>query len=142
MSRPAFLDHIDLRVRSIPASRKFYDPFMAALGLVVISDPADTEWVGYGYPGESAESSAPFFGLNPASEHRPNANRIAFAAATKEEVDRIGAAVRDAGARNLEGPEFCVEYFPSYYAVFFEDMDGNRFEVCCRTAENPGQGAD
>jgi catechol 2,3-dioxygenase-like lactoylglutathione lyase family enzyme len=25
-----------------------------------------------------------------------------------------------------------VDYSPGYYAVFFEDPDGNKLEVCCR----------
>ena len=39
---------------------------------------------------------------------------------------------RAAGARNIEGPEVYEE--PGYYAVFFEDPDGNKLEVCYRTA--------
>ena len=32
-------------------------------------------------------------------------------------------------ARNVEGPE--EAYGPDYYAVFFEDPEGNKLEVCC-----------
>jgi hypothetical protein len=39
---------------------------------------------------------------------------------------------REIGARNLEGPELCAEYSPGYYAVFFEDLDGNKLEICYR----------
>jgi hypothetical protein len=28
--------------------------------------------------------------------------------------------------------ELCAEYSPGYYAVFFEDPDGNKLEICCR----------
>jgi catechol 2,3-dioxygenase-like lactoylglutathione lyase family enzyme len=40
--------------------------------------------------------------------------------------------VRQAGGKNLEGPEICVDYSPGYYAFFFEDPDGNKLEICCR----------
>ena len=40
------------------------------------------------------------------------------------------------GAKNIEGPEFCPEYSPTYYTVYFEDPCGNRLEVCCRTAKS------
>ena len=66
--------------------------------------------------------------------HVGNANRFAFWADKEEEVDRLGGILRGAGARVLEGPEYCHDYTPGYYAVFFEDADGNRWEVCCRTA--------
>ena len=64
--------------------------------------------------------------------HRPNGTRIAFWADTREEVDRIAKLVRDAGGKNLEGPEVCKDYSPGYYAFFFEDPDGNKLEICCR----------
>jgi predicted lactoylglutathione lyase len=47
-------------------------------------------------------------------------------------VDNITELVRQIGGQNIEGPEICTEYSPGYYAVFFEDPDGNKLEVCCR----------
>ena len=59
-----------------------------------------------------------------------NETRIAFWAESREEVDRIAEIARAAGAKNIEGPELYEE--PGYYAVFFEDPDGNKLEVCHR----------
>ena len=53
---------------------------------------------------------------------------------TIADVDRVTAAAVAAGARNVEGPEPYDEDSPEYYASFFEDADGNRWEVCCRHA--------
>jgi len=39
------------------------------------------------------------------------------------------------GACAVEGPGYCHDYTPGYYAVFFEDADGNKWEICCRTAQ-------
>ncbi len=64
--------------------------------------------------------------------HEPSPTRIAFWADTRGEVDRIAKLVRDAGGKNLEGPEICRSYSPGYYAFFFEDPDGNKLEICCR----------
>jgi len=58
-----------------------------------------------------------------------NENRIAFWAESNGEVDRLAGFALNAGARNVEGP---MLYEPGYYAVFFEDPCGNRFEVCHR----------
>ena len=64
--------------------------------------------------------------------HQPNESRIAFWADTREEVDEMAEFVRQAGGRNLEGPQVWPEYTAGYYAFFFEDPDGNKLEVCCR----------
>ena len=73
-----------------------------------------------------------FFGFTEDANHRPNDTRIAFWAETHEQVDRLAQVVRDAGGRNLEGPQIWSEYSAGYYAFFFEDPDGNKLEICCR----------
>src|SRR5262249_52785096 len=60
-----------------------------------------------------------FFGFTRDKKHKPNNTRIAFWADTREEVDRIAKLVRDAGGKNLEGPEICKDYSPGYYAFLF-----------------------
>jgi predicted lactoylglutathione lyase len=64
-------------------------------------------------------------------QHRANGTRIAFRANSRDEVDRLAEVARAAGARSIEGPE---NYggSPRYYAVFFEDADGNKLEICYR----------
>ena len=128
-----FIDHIDQRVRSASEATPFYDALMTALGMRRITGDQD-DWVGYAYEEQDGDgpTPTPFFGLNPSPDHRPGETRIAFWAETRSDVDRIADAVRLAGARSVEGPELCEEYGPTYYAVFFEDPGGNRFEVCCR----------
>lgn len=73
--------------------------------------------------------SSEFFGVTESAEHRPNECRVAFWAASNEEVDRLTGLVRTAGGRNLEGPLY---EGPGYYALFFEDPSGNRLEICHR----------
>ncbi|MHB1842768.1 MAG: VOC family protein [Sulfobacillus sp.] len=129
-----FIDHVDLRVRNLDLAVPFYDTLMSALGMRRLTGDDWNEWVGYAYeePPDGAPLPSPFFGLIKAPDHCPSSSRLAFSATSPEAVDRIAKAARDAGAIAIEGPEFCIEYSPSYYAVFSEDMDGNRFEVCCR----------
>lgn len=123
-------DHIDLRVSNVAQARRLYDVFLPALGLTEIE--VDPEFTSYQAPGD--KQRAPFIGLNEQPGHRGNATRIALWADTEEEVNRIGEIVSAAGAQLVEGPEYCHEYQPGYYAVFFEDVDGNKWEVCCRCA--------
>jgi catechol 2,3-dioxygenase-like lactoylglutathione lyase family enzyme len=126
MSRRLF-DHIDLRVKNREAAQKFYAQILPAIGFRV--DKSGKQWGLFEADGEQAVD---FFGFTEEPDHRPNGNRIAFWAESREAVDKVAEVVREAGGKNLEGPELCVEYSPGYYAVFFEDPDGNKLEVCYR----------
>lgn len=59
-----------------------------------------------------------FIALSQDPEHLPNKTRIAFWCDTQAEVDEFSAVLTRVSARNVEGPEYCFEYSPGYYAVF------------------------
>jgi catechol 2,3-dioxygenase-like lactoylglutathione lyase family enzyme len=120
-------DHIDLRVKNREAAQRFYAQILPAIGFRI--DKSGERWGTF-----EAEGSVgvDFFGFTEEADHRPNGNRIAFWAPSREAVDKLGDVLRKAGAKNIEGPELCVDYSPGYYAVFFEDPDGNKLEVCFR----------
>lgn len=123
-----YLDHIDLRVKDFERAKKFYGKLLPVLGFT--RDRSDSEWgTFYSVGGDQPPA---FFGFTEDAQHQPNGNRIAFWASNRSEVDEIGKLLRQIGAANLEGPEVCAEYSPGYYAVFFDDPDGNKLEVCCR----------
>jgi catechol 2,3-dioxygenase-like lactoylglutathione lyase family enzyme len=94
---------------------------------------ADDESVGYHRPGESG--AEPFIWLVQDGSHHPGLTRVAFAAQSRAEVDRLAEIARAAGARAFEAPQLVTEYGPYYYATFFEDAEGNKLEICCRRAE-------
>ncbi len=120
-------DHIDLRVRNRANAQRFYAEILPAIGFRV--DKSGERWGVFEAQGDVAVD---FFGFTEDAGHRPNGNRIAFWAPNRQAVDKVGEIVRSAGAKNIEGPELCLEYSPGYYAVFFEDPDGNKLEVCFR----------
>lgn len=118
-------DHVDLRVSSLADVRSFYQALLPALGFT--RDARIEGWLQF----EASDGPVTeFFGVTESPGHTPNENRIAFWADSVTEVDRLFEVVVRAGARNLEGPAFEA---PNYYAVFFEDSCGNRFEICHRT---------
>ena len=129
MSKNPF-SHIDLRVRSFANVTDFYRALLPELGFTVWwGDEGD-------WRGASTEGSFPskaFFGFTENPEHRRNSTCVAFWVESREDVDRIGEVVKRAGGLNIEGPGFSPEYDETYYAVFFEDPDGNRLEVVHRT---------
>src|SRR5499427_403869 len=115
---------MDLRVADLAAAQPFYDALLPALGFTqryhgevwkvwATTDPL---------PGTA------YFGVTESAEHSANENRIAFSVATREDVERVAAVARDAGALELSGPKE-MPYGPGYYAVFFADPSGNRLEV-------------
>ena len=120
--------HVDVRVRNFAEVTGFYRAFLPAIGF-------EKGWESDGWKGYTAEGKLPelpFFAFTEDPDHRANANRIAFWVSGQGEVDRVAAIVRKAGAINVEGPSLNPEYSPDYYAVFFEDPNGNRFEVVHR----------
>jgi len=124
----AGFDHIDLRVADLAAERPLYDALLPALGLTdIVESPEACEYYEPMEPGESRR----FLGLNADPAHRGNSTRICFAAASPSDVDRLAQIVLGAGARAIEGPE--IPYSSEkYYAVFFEDGSGNKFEIAYR----------
>jgi catechol 2,3-dioxygenase-like lactoylglutathione lyase family enzyme len=125
--RARLFDHIDLRVKNREVAQRFYAQILPAIGFRV--DKSGKKW---GLFEAEGELPVDFFGFDEEADHQPNANRIAFWAPSREAVDKVAEVVRKAGAKNIEGPELCVDYSPGYYAVFFEDPDGNKLEVCYR----------
>jgi len=121
-------DHVDQRAADLTLIRPVYGALMDAMGLTRIVEDADN--ICWYDPHES--KGRPFFSLVRADDHLPNGTRIAFRAASRQDVDRLAEAALRAGARNFEAPHECTEYSPRYYAAFFEDPEGNKLEVCFR----------
>ena len=123
--------HIDLRVRSISEARPFYEALLPALGFT--RDVRIEGWLQFEAAG--ADGVTEFFGVTESPQHVANECRVAFWAASRSEVDRLAEIVARAGARNVEGPAYEIPQPGEtvYYAVFFEDPCGNRFDVCHRT---------
>jgi catechol 2,3-dioxygenase-like lactoylglutathione lyase family enzyme len=129
MKQRRYFDHIDLRVKNRAIAQKFYAQVLPAIGFT--QDDSGERWGAFQVP-EPSGIALEFFGFDEDPSHRPNETRIAFWAETHADVDRIAEVVRNAGGLNIEGPQIWTEYTPGYYAVFFEDPDGNKLEVCCR----------
>jgi catechol 2,3-dioxygenase-like lactoylglutathione lyase family enzyme len=126
MSRRLF-DHIDLRVKNRENAQRFYAQVLPAIGFRI--DKSGERWGAFEAEGDAAVE---FFGFTEDPNHKPNGNRIAFWAPNRAAVDKAAEIIREARGKNIEGPELCLEYSPGYYAVFFEDPDGNKLEVCFR----------
>jgi catechol 2,3-dioxygenase-like lactoylglutathione lyase family enzyme len=118
--------HIDFRVSDAEAVRPFFNALMALFD----TEPTTPRVVRYGYTRRYGKVRADFFNVFEDPEAKPSATRIAFAAPSVAFVDRVAEVVRSNGAQNVEGPQYFEQHHPTFYAVFFEDPLGNKFEVC------------
>jgi|HubBroStandDraft_5_1064220.scaffolds.fasta_scaffold00002_68 catechol 2,3-dioxygenase-like lactoylglutathione lyase family enzyme len=116
------LHHVDVHVRDLAAGRALLHGLAEHVGYSRLVD--EPNFVGY----ETAGGGRPRIGLILDPDHRPGSTRLAFAVATRAQVDVAARIATDRGARAIEGPAVHTEY-GAYYAVFFEDADGNRYEV-------------
>lgn len=121
-------DHVDLRVRDLGVVKPFYDKLLRAFGFR--ATPGSEGTVVYLRIKNGAVREALAVIADP--DHTPNRTRLAFAAESNAEVDRLTAIAQTAGARALEPAGDCPEIAPRYYASFFEDPEGNRLEIVCR----------
>lgn len=120
--------HIDLRVNNMRESLPFYEALLPVVGFTrAFHGP---QWKVFA--AEGALPSAAYFAITEDAAHKPSTNRIAFWAKSREDVDRLADVVRKAGGQITDGPELFSEVSPSYYAVYFEDPSGNRFEILHR----------
>jgi catechol 2,3-dioxygenase-like lactoylglutathione lyase family enzyme len=122
------LSHIDLRVRDRERATVFYDALFAPLGM---RGSAGAEFTSYSLRPDAPDSEQEWFGFTQDAAMVAGSSRISFAAESRELVDAVAEAARAAGAGQIEGPALETDYGPTYYAVFFEDPDGNKLEVCC-----------
>ena len=99
--------HIDLRVRELDPALAFYGQLLPELGFTRPEVGTFYCWYGAGTPPRHA-----WFGFVVDAEHVANANRIAFGADSREEVDRLAKIAIEAGAQSASGPRDCPEYGP------------------------------
>lgn len=120
-------DHLSLEVENLERAAFFYDVTLAPLGYVRLWTTARA--VGYGREGFKGE--APFAILAFGIDARPPGRgfHLAFAAPSREAVDRFHLAALGAGGVDEGAPGVRENYDPGYYAAFVRDLDGHRLEA-------------
>lgn len=125
------INHIEIGVMDVAASRRFYEAALAPLGLsLVISVDAartrrGTPRYGFGRDGY------PNFWIHEEADNRPV--HIAFTAATNDAVDAFHAAALASGGTDNGPPGIRAHYHSRYYAAFLLDPDGNNVEAVCQS---------
>ena len=120
LHRGRLIDHLQLVVRDLDASRRFYDAVFGVLGVPIGGSGDDHFWADELFV--STASSPAAVGSLTGRHH------LAFQAQDRAMVEAFHAAALDAGGRDNGAPGE-RGYHPGYYAAFVLDPDGNNIEA-------------
>ena len=126
LHRGRLIDHIQLVVADLGASRRFYEALFDVLD-IPIGGSADTHFW-YDELFVSTPDSPEALGKRTGRHH------LAFQAKDRAMVDAFHAAALKAGGSDNGGPGLRDNYGPNYYAAFVVDPDGYRIEAYCGNA--------
>jgi len=120
LHRGRLIDHLQLVVRDLPASRRFYGAVFDAIGIPLAGEADDYFWADELFV-STADSEA-------AQGQLTGRHHLAFQAKDRAAVDAFHKAALAAGGRDNGAPGE-RPYHPGYYAAFVFDPDGNNIEA-------------
>jgi catechol 2,3-dioxygenase-like lactoylglutathione lyase family enzyme len=120
LHRGRLIDHIQLVVKDLSASRRFYEAVFEVLGVPIGGTADDYFWADELFV-SSVDSKA-------AQGKLTGRQHLAFQAADRARVDAFHkAAIQNGGTDNGAPGE--RPYHPGYYAAFVLDPEGNNIEA-------------
>jgi len=120
LHRGRLIDHIQLVVHNLAASRRFYEAVFDALKIPIAGTGEDYFWADELFI-SSIDSEA-------AAGKLTGRHHLAFQAADKAMVEAFHAAGLEAGGKDNGRPGE-RPYHPGYFAAFLIDPDGNNIEA-------------
>jgi catechol 2,3-dioxygenase-like lactoylglutathione lyase family enzyme len=124
------VDHVGIRVRDLPASRRLYAAALTELGFSVLGEGQfeGDEYVLFGRD-TNDDFSLHSVGGEPGRDRVTTGAHVAFTAPDAAAVDRWHRAALGHGATDNGPPGRRPEYSGDYYAAFVLDLDGNNVEA-------------
>jgi catechol 2,3-dioxygenase-like lactoylglutathione lyase family enzyme len=133
------IDHIQITVKDMNVAVPFYDKLMPLLGFdpkrrsSAVIEKHEFQVVEYSHPRLCFAITSPRPSLAGETIHRRkpgSLHHLAFRASSRAEVDRIHEELVKIGAVIVTPPREYPEYTPpGYYAVFFKDLEGIKYEI-------------
>lgn len=133
------IDHIQITVKDMSVAVPFYDKLLPLLGFdldrkaCAVIEAHEFHVVEYSHPRLSfaITSPRPVLAGETINRRKPGAlHHLAFRAESRAEVDRLYSELERIGATIVTPPREYPEYTPpGYYAVFFKDPDGIKYEI-------------
>ena len=121
LERGRLVDHIQLVVRDLAASRRFYEAVLGSLDIPIGGSADDYFWA------DELFVSTP--GSEAAQGTLTGRHHLAFQAADRATVDAFYSAAIANGGSDNGAPGERPSYHPGYYAAFVLDPDGNNIEA-------------
>ncbi|MUP44669.1 glyoxalase [Gramella sp. BOM4] len=132
------IDHIQITIKDLEKAEIFYDKLMPIFGFDLNMKSKgkvpehEFEVIEYAHPNLIIGFNSPRSVFMDEIIHRrkPGAiHHLAFKAKNKGEVDQAYPKVRDIGAEIIETPRYYPEHGQNYYALFFKDPQGIKYEI-------------
>ncbi len=120
LHRGRLIDHIQLVVKDLEASRRFYAAIFQVLGIPIAGSGEDHFWADELFISTASSEAA--------LGHLTGRHHLAFQARDQAMVDAFHQAALAAGGKDNGAPGF-RKYHPGYYAAFVIDPDGNNIEA-------------
>ncbi|RZI79416.1 MAG: VOC family protein [Rubrivivax sp.] len=120
LHRGRLIDHIQLVVKDLEASRRFYAAVFQVLGIPIAGSGEDHFWADELFISTASSEAA--------LGHLTGRHHLAFQARDQAMVDAFHQAALAAGGKDNGAPGF-RKYHPGYYAAFVIDPDGNNIEA-------------
>lgn len=132
------IDHIQITVKNLEYAESFYDKLMPILGFDLNKKSKGTvtahefDVVEYSHPLLIFAINSPREAFKNESIHRRkpgSLHHLAFKANSHKEIDEIFPLIRDIGANIVDPPKFYPQHGENYYALFFKDLEGIKYEI-------------
>ena len=132
------IDHITITVKDLKIAEPFYDKLLPILGFnldhkfkgTVVEHEYDV--VEYCHPFLLFAIISPRKVFKDDTIHRrkPGAlHHLAFKAKSRDEVDKLYLEIKEISANIVDKPTFYPQHGESYYALFFKDLEGIKYEI-------------
>ena len=132
------IDHIQITVKNFTESEKYYDTFLPILGFDLSKkskgkvDKHDFDVIEYVHENIVLGINSPREQFKDDEVHRRkpgSVHHIAFRAKDVEEVKLVAEQLKSANINIVDGPKYFPQHGEKYFAVFFKDNNGIKFEV-------------
>ena len=120
LHRGRLIDHLQLVVRDLPASRRFYEAVFEVLGIPLGGSGEDYFWADELFISTASSEAA--------AGQLTGRRHLAFQAKDRAMVDAFHREALAAGGKDNGAPGE-RRYHPGYYGAFVIDPDGNNIEA-------------
>lgn len=135
------IDHIQITVKDMATAVPFYDKLMPLLGFDIgkkvdaTIEAHEFHVVEYSHPKLAFAITSPRSAVatDTINRRKPGSlHHLAFKAASRAEIDDLHQKLVSIGAIIVSPPKEYPEFTPAgYYAVFFKDPGGIKYEIVC-----------